>query len=288
MKISVFGLLPFSELIKQGLKQLGHTITNEDPDLIFSNDPTGYQDAIFLKLKHQNVHLILNILDIPWHFPNIEKQTQMLIERFLNKADSITAISFKVKKDLLKFLDKKVYDKIDVIYCPIQDIKYNPNIKKINKFMYVGRCNDFNKRFYLVKESLSKIENGEKDLTVCGTQNPGYGNYKGYVPVNKLSDLYNSTKFIFLPSKNEGVGLSMIEAMICGSLPILCSDNETAKEFLPNDFICDPDAQSIIKHINKLEKNFIHMQQIALKLGNKYKEQFDKIKIAKNILNVKK
>ena len=45
MKISVFGILPFSQLIKEGFEKLGHEISSESPDLIFSNDPTGY-DAL--------------------------------------------------------------------------------------------------------------------------------------------------------------------------------------------------------------------------------------------------
>tara|TARA_Y100000590_G_C15041327_1_gene758986 strand:+ start:22 stop:291 length:270 start_codon:yes stop_codon:yes gene_type:complete len=74
MKIAIFGILPFSDLIKEGFKKLGHEISNANPDIIFSNDPTGYQDAIFLKDRYPNFYLILNVLDIPWHFPNIEKQ----------------------------------------------------------------------------------------------------------------------------------------------------------------------------------------------------------------------
>jgi hypothetical protein len=46
----------------------------------------------------------------------------------------------------------------------------------------------------------------------------------------------------------------MIEAMICGSIPVACSDNETAKEFLPKDFICEPNVKSILLHINKLKQ----------------------------------
>ena len=43
----------------------------------------------------------------------------------------------------------------------------------------------------------------------------------------------------------------MIEAIICGTIPITCSDNNTAKEFLPPDFICEPNPDSIVKYIKK-------------------------------------
>ena len=114
----------------------------------------------------------------------------------------------------------------------------------------------------------------------------GFGNYLGYVSDKELNKLYNSTKFVLLPSKAEGIGLPMIEAMICGAIPITCSDNLTAKEFSPPDFICEPNAQSIVNKIEELDKDYENKRKLALKFGKKYKIQFDKKAIAKNIINI--
>jgi len=288
MKIAVFGILPFSDQIKEGLKKLGHEISNNKPDLIFANDPTGYQDAIFLKDKYPDVFLILNVLDIPWHFSNIRKQFQFLVTRFFNKANAITAISFKVKKDLREFFEEERQKKIQVIYNPIKDVDYDERIEKDNNFLFVGRANDPIKRFNLVRESLKKIKDGDKNLKVCGNENPDFGNFLGYVSDNELSKLYNSSKYLFLPSKAEGIGLPMIEAIICGTIPITCSDNNTAKEFLPPDFICEPNPDSIVKYIKKINAEYDVKKELALKLGKNFKKKFNKISIAKNILNIKK
>ena len=86
MKISVFGLLPFSQLIEEGFRKLGHTISSENPDLIFSNDPRGYDKSLILKKTNPSAILIFNVLDIPWHMPNIEKQTNFLVKHYLLKA----------------------------------------------------------------------------------------------------------------------------------------------------------------------------------------------------------
>ena len=287
MKIAVFGTIPFSDLIKEGFKKLGHEITNNNPDLIFANDPLGYQDATFVKSQYPKVHLILNVLDVPWHFPNIEKQYEVLKKRFFIKAESITAISYKVKKDLAKFFDQNIHNKIQVIYNPTKDVYYDEKIKKDNMFLYVGRANDPIKRFNLVRESLKKIGE-EKNIKICGTENPNFGNYLGHVSDEELNKLYNSTKYLLLPSKAEGIGLSMIEAMICGSIPIVCSDNETAKEFLPTDFICEPDSQAIVNKITEINKQYESKRELAFKFGRKYKDKFSKIGIAKNILKIKK
>ena len=98
--------------------------------------------------------------------------------------------------------------------------------------------------------------------------------------------LYNSSKYVLLPSKAEGLGLPMIEGMICGCIPITCSDNETAKEFSPLDFICEPNPQSIVEKINILNEDYKSKRELAVQYGQKYKVQFDKINIAKNIMDI--
>ena len=277
-------MLPFSQLIKEGFEKLEHEISTKDPDFIFSNDPTGYEQSLILKKKYPNAYLLFNFLDMPWHHPNIHLKARILVKNFLTKADAVSVISFKVKKDLAQFFDKKMY----VIYNPVKDVYYDKKINKDNMFIFVGRANEPIKRIHLVYDSLLKIKDGIKNVKICGAENPGFGKYLGYVSDEELNKLYNSTKYVFLPSKAEGIGLPMIEAMICGSLPITCSDNETAKEFLPTDFICEPNPQSIVNKIEELEKNYEIKRKIALEYGEKYKIQFNKKTIVSNILEIYK
>ena len=284
MKISVFGMSPFSNLIKEGFTKLGHEISDENPELIYANDPRGYKEAIQIKKKYKEAPLIFNLLDIPWHMPNIQQQTKLLVNQFLNQADFVSVISLKVKKDLSQFFNKKIH----IIYNPIKDVYHDEKILKNNMFLFVGRANDPIKRFDLVRDTLIKIKDGIKKIKVCGAENPNFGNYLGYVSDEELNNLYNSTQFVLLPSKAEGIGLPMIESMICGALPITCSDNETAKEFLPRDFICAPDPKSILEHIKKLENEYANKRNLAFEFGKRYKEKFNKSSIAKNILNILK
>ena len=285
IKISIFGADGYTcqiTRIKEAMQSLGHILSEDSPDMIYSNDPTGYEKAMFLKKKFPSSFLIFNFLDVPWHMPNVDKQTKLLVEHFLAKSDAVTAISYKVKKDLAKFLDKK----IEVIYNPIKDVFYDESIKKNNTFLYVGRANDPVKRTNLLKQAFSKTVNGIIDIKICGSEDPGFGTYLNVVSDQELNKLYNSSKYLLLPSKAEGLGLTMIEAMICGSLPIACSDNETAKEFLPIDFICEPNSQSILDKIEDLNKEYDVKRKLALKYGKKYKIQFDKMNIAKKILDI--
>ena len=284
MKILVFGMSPFSNLIKEGFTKLGHEISDENPELIYANDPRGYKEAIQIKKKNKEAPLIFNLLDIPWHMPNIQQQTKLLVNQFLNQVDFVSVISLKVKKDLSQFFNKKIH----IIYNPIKDVYHDEKILKNNMFLFVGRANDPIKRFDLVRDTLIKIKDGIKKIKVCGAENPNFGNYLGYVSDEELNNLYNSTQFVLLPSKAEGIGLPMIESMICGALPITCSDNEAAKEFLPRDFICAPDPKSILEHIKKLENEYANKRNLAFEFGKRYKEKFNKSSIAENILNILK
>ena len=56
MKISVYGLKPFSELIKDGFEKLGHQTSSENVDLIYANDPRGYEKSLILKKQNPNVY----------------------------------------------------------------------------------------------------------------------------------------------------------------------------------------------------------------------------------------
>ena len=268
--------------IKEGMEALGHVLSEESPDLIYSNDPRGYNKALLLKKKYPKAYLMLNFLDMPWHISNIQKQTELLVKNYFLKADVITTISFKVKKDISKLYNKKIH----VIYNPIKDVYFDENIKKNNIFFYVGRAFDPVKRFNLVRESLLKIKDGEKNIKICGSQNPHFGNYLGIIKDQELNKLYNASKYVLLPSSAEGIGLPMIEGMICGAIPITCSDNLTAREFSPPDFICEPNSQAIANKIKELDKEYGVKRSLALEFGKKYKTQFNKKNIAINIMNL--
>ena len=268
--------------IKEGMEALGHVLSEESPDLIYSNDPRGYEKALYLKKKYPKAYLMLNFLDLPWHMQNIQKQTELLVKNYFLKADVITTISFKVKKDIGKFYDKEIH----VIYNPIKDVYFDENIKKNNIFFYVGRASDPVKRFNLIRESLLKIKDGVKNIKICGSQNPNFGNYLGIIKDQELNRLYNASKYVLLPSAAEGIGLPMIEGMICGAIPITCSDNLTAKEFSPPDFICEPNSQAIANKIKELDKEYGVKRSLALEFGKKYKTQFNKKNIAINIMNL--
>ena len=286
LKIALFGFDNYVSQLpryKEAFLEMGHELDFKSPDIIYSNDPTGYSSAIKLKSENKKSLLILHFLDIPWHLPNAERQTKLLADNYLIKADIVAANSEKVKKDLYQFIPNK---KIHVTYDIAKDVYLDTKIKKNNKFLYVGRANDPIKRIGIVHDIMKNIPDAIKSIKICGSENPGFGNYLGIIPDEELNKLYNSSYYVLLPSKAEGIGLPMIEGMICGSIPITCSDNLTAREFSPIEFICNPDPKSIVNKIIDLDKDYENKRKLALRYGEKYKVQFNKKNIAKNIINL--
>ena len=270
--------------IREGIQEIGHELVQENPDLIYCNDPSQYINGVKLKKKYPKAFLFLNFLDIPWHFPGVMRKLAMESTLMRKEADIVSVISKKVKNDLSKFYNKN----IEVIYNPTKNVFLDEKIIKTNNFLYVGRANDPIKRVKIIYEIFKEKKEELKNIIFCGPQDPKFGNYLGVVKDEKLSELYNSSKFVLLPSKAEGIGLSMIEGMICGSVPIMCSDNLTAKEFAPEEFICEPNVESIKNKIKQLNNDYEKYRKLSLTYGEKYKIQFNKKTIAKNILETYK
>ena len=161
---------------------------------------------------------------------------------------------------------------------------YETGVDKDIPFLYVGRANDLNKRFGVVFRVFQLTGYNEEELYVVGTENPLFGKHQGVVSDEKLNELYNRAEFVFLPSKIEGIGLSMIEGIICNALPITCNDNLTAQEFIP-DLVIDANYDKIIEFIEKY-KGKEKPQHIIDHYKKDFKVRFDKKNIAQNIINV--
>jgi glycosyltransferase involved in cell wall biosynthesis len=283
MKIKTYGYRHLTDQItriEQGFKILGHDLVQDpkEADLIYLNDRTFENLEI---LNNTKAKKIFNILDVP-----IFKMSEHEILRwktFLKHADKITCISDTVKKDIKKYFGFDSY----IIYNPSKDLQ-SKNLKSdIPRMLFVGRANESTKRFSLVKSFFSYYNlDDRKLLFICGKENPGFGNYLGVVSDEELNYQYNLSNIILCPSSFEGIGLPLIEALICNKMPIACFDNETAKEFLPEWFLCEPNIFSINEKIRDYFKAPQKYDKLIKELGNKYKEQFNKVEVAKKILTL--
>ena len=269
--------------IKQGLKGLGHeVVTGEDYDFIYANNfdyssrDTEHKDsALYLgdSALPKKAFKIFNVLDIPPHvldFPIDKLKSQLLL------ADVVTCISEPVKEQL-----KNIGIDAHVIWNPIKDVSYDPEIKRNINCLYVGRAEDPNKRFNLLK-NIEKYVVGPSKISCPDDR------YMGLVPDVSLNQLYNSSKIVALPSKFEGLGLPALEALACGAVPLVCSDNPNSK-LCPDFCVAEPTVESVTNTYNSLLKNFNSYQSIILDEWSSWVQyKFSKFSVAKNIINLYK
>jgi glycosyltransferase involved in cell wall biosynthesis len=70
--------------------------------------------------------------------------------------------------------------------------------------------------------------------------------FAGFVPDGDLALLYNAATMLVLPSKGEGFGLPVVEAMACG-LPVIASDRNSLPEVLGGaGVLFDPDSDDAL------------------------------------------
>ena len=305
MKIATFGARFFGgqiSRIEEGFHELGHEINFECPDLIFSNDPGFYEEAYKLKEKNPKAKLIFNVLDLPPHCidgskydisrypyinnPNRDFNPEKLIF-WLQKADIITCICEEVKWQIKNWCG---FDSV-VIFNPIKDVSYLnllPQNKAKNqrgipyKYLYVGRACDMNKRFNLVYQAITKLGDPADSLAIIGSENPGWGDYYGVFEDEILNYFYNSVEYLMFPSAFKSVGLPALEAVVCQTIPIVTNDDPVTKEFWAEIGV---DANKIAESIsnpdwNQKAKKFVKDNSIL------YKQKFNKVTIASNILNL--
>lgn len=291
-----------AQRIQEGFERLGHTISSvEDADIIYSNDPSGYSEDH--RLINKKAKIIYNVLDLPPHCidPNkfdISRYTfvkstwkrdfdPMHLKNKLKNADIITCICDEVQWQLKNWcqLDSKV------IHNPIKDVSFlnlskEQKIKnkqgKTYKYLYVGRANDPNKRFYLIYEMMRKLNESPDSLAVLGSENPGWGDYYGVVEDKVLNLFYNSVDYFLFPSAFKSIGLPALESVVTKTIPIVTNDDPVTKEFWAEIGVDhDKIAETILNEDwNIKAKNFVE------KNSNLFKSTFDKQTIANNILNL--
>lgn len=254
----------------------------DKPELIFCNDLGCADEALNYAKKFPKVKFVQNVLDIPWHCG--EQAVKSSFQKIQNAYDfgaKISVISTRVKRDV------EQYGKIPVsgIICqPIQDVLDDQGFfGKTYKHLYVGRARDPNKRFGIVRQAFEALEINPKELAVIGSENPSFGDYLGVIPNYHLAYLYKHCSFIWLPSRNEGIGLSMIEGLCHGKCPIVMADNETAQEFWDYPVASAADIQNLIEDY---EGGETHLVERIKNYREDYRKFFSAHAVAQRILEI--
>src|SRR5690606_7439426 len=80
----------------------------------------------------------------------------------------------------------------------------------------------------------------EKDKETCSFDNV---HFLGHQPQEILGQVFNISKFCLLPSRSEGFGIAILEAMACG-LPVIATNVEGISEFAVGELV-PPNSKAI-------------------------------------------
>tara|TARA_B100001121_G_C18675829_1_gene616199 strand:- start:217 stop:1284 length:1068 start_codon:yes stop_codon:yes gene_type:complete len=250
-------------------------IKNFKPDIFHE---TYYSNFNYDDIEAKKIITVYDLIHekFPEYFSNEKINEKKNIKNY----DHYICISKNTKKDLIEFY-KIPEKKISVIYLSgshyrnLKASNYSKNISRQNFFLYVGSRENY-KNFNLIIECFKKYEYLQNFKIVCfgggKFTNSEVENFAGlkveHIEGNdqELIDLYCNAICLLLPSKYEGFGIPMLEAMEL-SCPVLSSSTEALRE-IGDDAALYFDPESCHELKKKIEL-IIHDSEIRSSLIKK-------------------
>jgi glycosyltransferase involved in cell wall biosynthesis len=253
-------------------------------------------------LKHTKKHTVLTYYDkcnssYGYNKHNIREQVKCF-----KHIDAIITISENTKRDLMSLFDLPE-NKISVIYLGINPSSYKYQIPRlINKkyLLYVGMRKGY-KNFSLFLEAFSYIVyNYDIELILVCTGNNFDTDEKNLINKLRLNDnifikrftddelinLYRFAELFVFPSKYEGFGLPLLEAMdnLC---PVICSNTSCFPEIAGNAalFFDPDDKDSMINAMLEILSSDTKRKKL-IELGKMRSQQFTWEKTAQEHLRL--
>lgn len=123
-------------------------------------------------------------------------------------------------------------------------------------FLYLGQWKPY-KNVPLLIDAFTRVVSQQADVQlVIAGRDPRYSNlemaasqlrkgsvlFPGHLPDDAVADLYRAAAAVVMPSRAEGFGLPVLEAMACGTI-VVCSDIPVLRELADRVAIfCDPNS----------------------------------------------
>ncbi|RSD34407.1 MAG: glycosyltransferase [Methanohalophilus sp.] len=202
-----------------------------------------------------------------------------------NAADKIICYTESEKKELLKL--KIPADKIEVIHNGIDTEHFVPAEEPVfdeKKLLWIGRYANGKGVDYLIDAfSILQSKHPDATLTMVG-KGPDkerilqkiqdlnlekYITIKDFIPNSEIVQLYQECSVFVLPSLEEGVPRTILEAMACG-IPVVCTQLPQLMDIVEDSGYLVPvkDAQVLADRICEILSD----SDLAMKLGSNGRE----------------
>lgn len=224
-------------------------------------------------------------------------------KRAIYRSDAIICVSQTTKNDLIRRYPKIQQEKIHVIYNGISDsFRKMQNIKRnAHELLYVGNRKAKYKNFKNLVHRVSETKKyhlkivGHKlnkhELKLLNKYLPNRFKLV-YLPNDQeLIEIYNSCHALVYPSKYEGFGLPVLEAMICGTPTIINNIEVFSELFKHHSLVINFDKKNELKQsLDELKKNYKEFQSNGVKFANSFSWEETSTKtynLYKNLLSEK-
>jgi glycosyltransferase involved in cell wall biosynthesis len=196
-----------------------------------------YYDTYFTK-HLGNIPYVLTVHDmIHTLFPsNFRDSDEITLNTHLlaENAETVIAVSENTKKDLCQICD---IDKEKVVVIPLATSLQRNEVKlkglPEKYILYIGVRNVGYKNYDRFLRVMNRIILEDPTIhLVCAGGEPFEGTRNiHYIPItkNNLGCLYQQATAFVLPSKYEGFGIPLVEAMVC-ECPVVCSNTSSLPE----------------------------------------------------------
>lgn len=248
-------------ILKKNNINIYHSTNYMIPMLAFPRNVLGKTACI------ATIHDVIPLI-FPDHAPKSKKSRLYPIYKLLMfeigaRCDAIIADSEASAADVIKHLHIPVkhHNKVHAVYCGINSRFKPENNKTANRekrLLYVGRIDPYKNLDTLIRAFANVRDqfSAPVTLTIAGSTDPRYPEtprlvnslgldnavkWTGYVSNEELLSLYRQADILVHPSRYEGFGLQLVEAMACGT-PVICATGGSQPEVAGNAArILDPD-----------------------------------------------
>jgi len=225
--------------------------------VIIATDSLELQMTHSLKLKNKVVFLLLGDFK---HYYNLAINHQDIIDKYI-------AITYEIQDNIKKFLPKNI-KKIKMCRFPVPEIVSKNTVSDNSlRVIFVGRLEtgkgvkilpDIDKSLKKSGTTINWTIVGDGDLKteiIKRTANAPNFSFKGFLSYSDLLEEYKNHDVYFLPSKSEGLPISLIESMKTGLVPVVSNISGGIREVIlsgKNGFLVDPEDFEAFASVFKL------------------------------------
>jgi glycosyltransferase involved in cell wall biosynthesis len=201
------------------------------------------------------VPAVVTVQDLSWERDPTVMRTRMrwtfklVVRRAARRAMRVLTISERTKRDLIE-LYGIAQEKIVVTHLGV-DPMFGPGGEHDSFLLFVSAIEP-RKQPLLAADAARAL--GRQLVVVGPTKDPALARelerrgaqLRGYVPKDELVRLYQQAACLVLPSRYEGFGLPMLEAMACGT-PVAAAPDPAMQEVAGDAAVFDDDVTEAVR-----------------------------------------